>query len=325
MKSFLNKSLKIIIPLLLGVIVFLLVYRNNDFPELLRIIKEEAVIGWIIVSLLFGIFSNLIRAHRWQAMLAPLGHKPSFSNTVYAVFSLYFINALIPRAGEIYRCAVLNKYEKIPFPRLLGTVFSERIFDALTMLFAIFIGLILQFDIYRKFFLSEFRVSEWLDRLSPQWISAILVLLVLLAGIAWFYIRKKVSLYEYMQRIISDIWKGMCSIGMVRNKTLFFIETILIWLCYYLQLYVCMYAFDFTTGLTWVDAFTIYIMGTLGMLIPVPQGIGTWHFMVIGTLTIMGVAGAQAGAFALFVHATQTLLLIVLGFFAMVMLPLTNK
>lgn len=54
-RSFLSKISKIGIPLLLGVVVFWLVYRNIDFNQIWHLITHDVKIGWI----LFSSFSDL--------------------------------------------------------------------------------------------------------------------------------------------------------------------------------------------------------------------------------------------------------------------------
>lgn len=323
MKRFIKKSIQIIVPILLGICVFIIVYRNMDFKQIFQIIKNGVKVEWIVFSFVFGILSNIIRGHRWQMMLQAIKQNPSLKNTTFAVFGLYFMNALIPRLGEFSRCQVLSQYEKIPFSESFGTVVSERIWDMLSMGLILLWGFAIQYDFYACFFASQLQLSSLFNKVFSFGWWPVIALLLLIACIG--VLMKKKHLHQRFRVICENFISGVLSIRNLRHKTLFIIESALIWGCYFMQLYVCQFAFDFTADLTLLNAFTLYIMGSLGVLVPVPQGIGTWHFMVISTLVLFGVTSTNAAAFALLVHGTQTLLLIILGFISFIMLPLTNK
>lgn len=324
-RSFLTKISKIVIPLLLGVLVFWLVYRNMDFNQIWHLITHDVKIGWILFSIFFGFMSNVFRAHRWQMQLEAVAKKPGFLNTLFSIFSLYFMNAVLPRLGEFYRCRVLDKYEKIPFSTSLGTVVSERIFDFMTVFAFFAIGIMIQWSDFHTFFVNNFQSSYLLDKIPGTWIVAGIVAMILLIFLIRFIIKRRLSLQDQVKMVLANFHNGISSILKLNNKPLFMADTVLIWACYFFQFYVYMFAFDFTSDLTMMNGLTLYIMGSLGVIIPVPQGIGTWHFMIINTLIMFGIGGAEAAAFALLVHATNTIMMIVLGFIAVLILPLTNK
>ena len=60
------------------------------------------------------------------------------------------------------------------------------------------------------------------------------------------------------------------------------------------------------------------------MVAPVQGGIGAWHFMVAGTLVVLGINDQDARVFALIVHAAQTLMIVVLGIISTALLPVVN-
>jgi uncharacterized membrane protein YbhN (UPF0104 family) len=94
---------------------------------------------------------------------------------------------------------------------------------------------------------------------------------------------------------------------------------------YFAMVYVCFFSFEATSQLGVVAGFTILLTGSLGMLVPVQGGLGTWHAMVIATLVLFGIDTEMAGVFALVVHGAQTLMIIITGLLAFVILPLTNS
>jgi len=99
---------------------------------------------WVIISLIISMFSHFLRAYRWNYLLNPLGHKVGLLNSNCYVFVCYFANYGIPRMGEISRCTLAAKYDKVPFEVALGTVITERIVD--TLVFVVISVLTLQIN-----------------------------------------------------------------------------------------------------------------------------------------------------------------------------------
>ena len=103
---------------------------------------------WIIipVSLILG-FSHLLRALRWKLIMEPLGYKPSVANTFLAVLIGYLANLAVPRLGEVLKCSIIAKYEKVPADKIIGTIVAERAFDVLSLGIVFLLALVLQFNV----------------------------------------------------------------------------------------------------------------------------------------------------------------------------------
>lgn len=93
-----------------------------------------------------------------------------------------------------------------------------------------------------------------------------------------------------------------------------------------MTVYLCFFAIQATSTLGVADAFTVLALGSLGIVAPVPGGIGTYHFVVITTLTeLLGVAREPATSYAYIAHATQTLMVMILGGISWLALSLKFK
>ena len=127
-----NKKLKTAIKIALfigfGIAIFLLVYKDFDFKEFFSAMSGLNY-GWLILASIISLLSHISRARRWQLLLETTGEKPRFTNTFFAVLNAYFANLAIPRLGEVTRCALISRYEKQDFSKVLGTVVSERLLD----------------------------------------------------------------------------------------------------------------------------------------------------------------------------------------------------
>ena len=56
-----------------------------------------------------------------------------------------------------------------------------------------------------------------------------------------------------------------------------------------------------------------FVVGTFAVLVPTPNGAGSWHFAVKTVLVLYGVQQTAAALFVLIVHTLQTLLVALLG------------
>ncbi len=131
-KKFLN-IFKYFIFLGAGIFVFWWVYKDEPLDKYKGAFQHLNYF-WILLSIFFSVLSQISRAMRWNMLIRPLGYNPKLYNSFLSVLMLYFVNLLLPRAGEVFRCTILSRYEKIPFAKLAGTVFVERLADLITLM-----------------------------------------------------------------------------------------------------------------------------------------------------------------------------------------------
>lgn len=325
LKSTFHTIIKVFLPLLLGCLLLWFLYRNMDISEIWQVIKTGVDYRIILFSLLFGLFANTVRGFRWGLLIHSLGEKFRMSNVVYAVLGNYAVNLVLPRVGEVWRCGMITKYEKISFPKLLGTLLIDRVSDT------IMVGLItLSIFIFNiEFFISFFRrnpdlIVGFQSMFRSIWIYAFLVIIVFAVWFVFKYL-SNFTLVQKAKGVLKNIWTGIRSVWVMKRKGLFLIQTLLIWVGYFFYFYITFYAFDFTRDLGISVGLIAFTMSSIGVAVPVQGGIGPWHFMVISTLVCFGVNENDAAAFALVVHTVQTAWTGICGLVGVVALPLTNK
>lgn len=115
-KKLINKVFQVALPLVLGAVILLWTYHGFDFRRVYEVMDGGMNYGWMLFSLVFGVFGHLFRGWRWNLALAPLEEHPKLSNSVYAIFIAYAANLVLPRVGEVSRCGVLAKYDNVSFP-----------------------------------------------------------------------------------------------------------------------------------------------------------------------------------------------------------------
>ncbi|PRZ01191.1 lysylphosphatidylglycerol synthase transmembrane domain-containing protein [Marinilabilia salmonicolor] len=324
MNKSIHKGLRILLFLSIGIVILWWLYRDMNPDELLRIIKNDVGYGWIILSLILGLLSHISRTIRWQMLIEPVDKRPGVVNTFLAVMIGYLANLAIPRMGEISRCGVLSKYEQVSFSRLVGTVVTERVLDLIMLLLALALMIAVQYNVFVDFVNNKMDISGIVNFFSSWWFG----LIVLFAAGAIIVFRQNI-LNSQMYFKLKGLWlkfkEGLFSYRNVKNKPLFFIHTLLIFVLYFLMIYVCFFGFPFTRELGPGAGLAVFVLGSFGMVAPVQGGIGPYHFMVISTLLFFGVGAPQAAAFALLVHGSLNGMIIITGLLSLVAIPLVNK
>ncbi len=325
MKKLFLKSFKILLPLVLGAFIFYWVYKDFDFSQLAIVYHQDFQWGWMLLALFFGVWSHIFRGWRWNLSLEPLGLYPKRRNSVYSIFIAYAANLVIPRVGEVSRCGVLAKYDKIPFNLSLGTLVSERLIDTFCVLIITLIAILFQLPVFLSFFSSTGASADGVLELFTSFEFYFWGALFVALAVGAYYLVRTCSFFDRIRKIGIEIWKGITSLKDMKHKELYVFYTISIWTCYFLEFYLCFYCFSFTEHLGVFAGLVLFVSGSFAVLIPTPNGAGPWHFAIIAMLALYGVSAADAGVFALIVHGIQTLLVILLGIYGLTALPLLNK
>ena len=305
---------------LIGLFLLWLVFRKIDIKNVVEQISE-ANYWWVLLSFVFGVISHFARALRWNILINSLGYKTKASTTFYAVMVGYLANMAIPRLGEVSRCGMLHKTNKIPLNSLLGSVLAERMFDLIVLLALIFAVIVSQLELVGGF--VNHLIFEPLSSNFSNNFTAIMYLLGIIAVfifICWFLhktFKSKLQESDFYQKIkifISGFWAGMSTILKLKKRTLFFFYTFVIWFMYFLMTYVVFFSMEATSGLKIIDGITILAIGSLGMVAPVPGGIGAYHFIVKAILfELYLIPNDIAASWATLIHTSQSLMILVVG------------
>jgi uncharacterized protein (TIRG00374 family) len=235
------------------------------------------------------------------------------------------MNMVFPRMGELSRCGVLSRYEKVSFTKLLGTVVAERAVDMVSLLVLLVIVIFSQFGQMLHFLGENPEIEAKVLALitSPLLIVGLMALLILA-----YIFRKTLQhtlFYQKVFTILMNLKEGFISIRSVNKKGWFIFHSVAIWLLYYLMLYVVFFAFGFTSHLGPIAGLTTFVLASFGMVAPVQGGIGAWHFMAIEALALYGISKGNGVIFAFVAHGSMTAMIIVLGIISVLVLPFINQ
>lgn len=326
LKDILLKFAKTFLPLFFGLFIFWLVFRKMNFGDIMTILKQDVNFWFIALSLPFGLGANIARAYRWDLLIKPLGYNPRKSNLIYAVLGNYGVNLVFPRLGEVWRCSMITRYEKIPFTKLFGTLITDRLADSVSVGLIVIVSFIMNVPYFNSFFQQHPEAFDAFNKiLTSVWTYATIIIIVLFIWL-FYHLFKRHPWVKKTKQMLASVWEGVRSIAKMKGRRLFILYTILIWLGYYLYFYICFYAFPFTRDLGWNLGLITFGMSSVAVAVPVQGSIGPWHAMVIAILMGFGISSIDAGAFAFCVHTIQQLIFTAaFGLFGVLALPIANK
>lgn len=315
MKTHTAKVLKIVLPLLLGVLLVWYSLSKISIDELLTYFKN-ADYFYISLGLFFGLLSHLSRAYRWKFMIEPLGYTLRLPNSIMAVFATYLVNYTIPRAGEITRATILTNYEGVPFEKGFGTIVAERIADMLMMLGIIAITLFLEFDFIYQFFTERFQPQKI--------IFGIVVLLIFVALFFVFIKRSQSKIATKIRTFVNGLVEGVMTIFKMKHKWAFIGHTLFIWAMYVLMFYVTSFSIEETSNITFAAILIGFISASFSIA-ATNGGIGSYPVAVYAAFSIFAIAKEPSIAFGWIMWSSQTFMIIVLGGLSLFYLPIYNR
>ena len=314
MKSTLKKILKYVLSASIAAVLLWFSFRDVDWSDFMAGVRS---CRWefILLSMAAGAFAFWLRGLRWRQLLLPIDPHTSRITTFNGVNIGNISNFVFPRIGEFVRCGVITRRITATYDKVLGTVVLERGWELLVMLLMLAIVIIGGFDRFGTFFMeqiwqpmtSRFSFSLW-------WIIAALVTLgASLIYMVWKY-RESNPFCIKIWGIFRGLAQGFTSCLKMDRKWLFFAYTACIWLTYWLMAASIMWAAPFLEGLDMIDALFLSLVGGLGFAVPVPGGIGAFHFVISLALSaVYGIPMETGIIYATLSHTSQAITQILFG------------
>lgn len=308
----LKKIFRYILSASLAVVLLWFSFRDvewADFWESLKACRWE----FIVLSMLAGTFAFFLRALRWRQLLLPIDPETSLITTFNGVNIGNISNFVFPRIGEFVRCGVITRRTTVTYDKVLGTVVLERGWELLVMLMMLAVVVIAGFRRFGTFFIDQI----WMpmsQKFNMWWVMTIV--LALIAGmlyLIWRY-RESNAFCGKVWGIFRGLAQGFSSCLRMERKWMFFAYTAFIWLTYWFMSACTVWAAPFLSGLDLVDALFLSLAGGLGFAVPVPGGIGAFHFIIsLALSTIYGVPMETGIIYATISHTSQAITQIFCG------------
>lgn len=316
----------------LGLLFAWLTIRDIDQQQWLAI--KYAVVHarhWVVFPVVIMLLlSHYSRALRWKILMEPLGYKPSTFNTFAAVMIGYLVNAGVPRLGEVVKCTLLSRYEKVRADKLVGTIVVERAVDVVCLAVVFFLALLFEGRFIGSYvsdtFANFFRNKS--GDFSLQKVAIITAVIVLVIGIAYWLLKRfgHINAVGKIRGVIQGIGQGLNSVRHIKNKGTFLFHTVFIWLMYLLSTTAGIYALQETAHLGLGGGLTTLGVGSIGMIIT-PGGIGAYPFLVEKLMLLYAISEETGKALGWLLWTAQTLIILFGGlvFFALFSYVNRNK
>jgi uncharacterized protein (TIRG00374 family) len=278
-------------------------WENELLPALMSVHWQ-----WVALSFGFNFLASACRGFRWQYLLEPLGYSAQGWNGTHSVTFGYAMNYLIPRSGELARCTMLNKAEKVPVNILIGTVILERIVDVAILGMVIGLSLIIHHD-------AIFQLFKNVDngKISLILYAAVGGLMTLIAFLMLMKRLRHIPVIARLDDFLKGMGKGIRSIGQLKKPLRFWLLTAGIWICWIVMTYLSMLAMDITADMSLADTIFFVAAGSLGMMVPTPGGAGSFHGMSILAFQTLGYSPDTGKIYSLLSWSVKTAFEIVVG------------
>ncbi len=292
--------------IVLAIVVFGFIGYKTDWNKTIQSIKDAnyAMIGMGSIIMLGAHF---LRAYRWNMLTETANFKLNHRRTFYSVMAGYLVNAATSRGGEVVRCALTTKSEKVPLEILIGTVITERIVDLIFMIVLALLCLLVQFDQFFGF-ANQYVFAPILNNL---WL---LIFIPVIVAVGFFVYKKFIKGSKNNQDSLAGrLLTGLKSIFLVKNPMLFAVVSFAIWLGYWGGMYFQLQALGITEHFTIANALGILIFSAIGVVIPLPGGAGVWAVIAYGLEFIYHMNHDQAQTFGIFNIAFSNIFHILIG------------
>nr|WP_190810095.1 lysylphosphatidylglycerol synthase transmembrane domain-containing protein [Flagellimonas sp. S3867] len=319
MSSSLKKTLKILVPILIGLGLVFYSYSSTTPDDRARIVEaiKNANPIWVFLSIFIGVLSHISRAIRWNYLLEPMGYKPKLVNNVLIILTSYFANTLVLRSGEFLRATALNTYEDVPFEKGFGTIVTERIIDVIMLLLIITAALVVQTDV----------ILGILEENGVGLVGSLVLLLVGVLGlfISIHLIKKSTSKFAVrIKTFLKGLLDGVLSIFKMKRRGAFIFHTFFIWACYIAMFWVIKFTVPETTELPLGAFLVAFVAGAFAMA-TTNGGLGLFPIVVTAALSVYGVSKTSGDAYGWIMWTAQTLMVVVFGTISFIILPLLNR
>ncbi|MBW3467727.1 lysylphosphatidylglycerol synthase transmembrane domain-containing protein [Arthrospiribacter ruber] len=306
--------IQVILSMAIAIWIFWFLYKDISFRSLQNALRETSLF-WMLASVIISLLGFYLRAWRWKILIIASEKSELKTSVTFAGLMIgYLANLLVPRAGEVVRCGAVSKMNDNQVGTLVGTVVVERTIDLLFMLLTVFLGFLLEREMFLSLISDLVSTESLLNKLLgmlPVVIGGGLITVIFLYLLFQKY--RESNLIKKVRHFIRDLVSGIFSLRKVENQWGFWGSSVAIWVIYYITMIFVAWAIPSTASLSLGAILMVMVMGSIGMLAPVQGGIGTFHALVAFILMAYGLSNEEGKIFAVIIHSVQVLTVVVLG------------
>lgn len=323
-----KRVIKYLLLLILAVGLLFYTFKGIKWADFLEGLKDCNFL-FIALSMVVGVAGFIFRGLRWWLLLINIDSNIKRVKAINGVNIAYLTNFVLPRAGEIARCTVVAKNSKVPFESAIASVVVERALDLICLLLLTIVIIFLRWSSFGSFLLDNI-FNPFLNLFNSLLLP--LIIIVLTAALLIFFIYKyweKIKsggVGQKVAKILSGLKDGFATAANMRQKRLFFLYTLFIWVTYWLTSFLTIKAFPIAAQLDATDALFLMIVGGMGWVVPVQGGIGAYHLIVsLALLVVYSIPQTQGVVFATISHESQAIAMIICGIISLILFAIEKK
>lgn len=321
----LGKVLRVLLPLAVTAVLLAWMLSKVDIGRVVDIMREGVDYRYVLLMCVLIVVSHIIRGIRWGIQLRAAGipRMPWLAESV-SIFGAYALNLVFPYLGEAWRCVYVARRQKCKLSTVVGTDFGDRISDAIVIGLLILLAMWVANPALHSF-LSKYEVGKAVEDTIHDGILWIVMGSVAALGGAVCFAMRHTPVMQGVFASVKRIWDGFAVLFHMRGIGRYLLLTMGIWVCYYLETYVCFFAFGFTRelihepGMMWglLPGLVVFVFGSISIAVPSNGGLGPWNIAVMFALGLYGVSGSEGAAYSLVCWSFQALTQVVSGLFGL--------
>lgn len=332
-KKWAGEIFRYLFPIAISVCLIIWLFHKVNFKQVMDIARQGCNYGYIILMMIITALALIIRGYRWGIQLRAAGVKrmPVFCEWA-TLWGAYALNLIFPQMGEAWRCIYVSKRQKAPLSTVIGTDIGDRFIDWILIMILFFWALIVAHPFIMEF-MTHYSIGREVKKVIDNptlWISIGGAIAFMVAVLYFFKSKKWV---KSITANLKKLWDGFSVVFRMKLWWVYLLLSVLTWVAYYLETYVCLFAFDYTKNLI-TDQNMVYglipglvmcVFGSLSMAIPSNGGLGPWNLAIMFALSLFAISDADATAFSIVVWSFQAITYIALGLIAAAYITLSSR
>ena len=332
-KKIVGDVFRYVFPLAISVCLILWLFHKVNFHEVMEIAHKGCNYWYIGIMMVTTMGALMIRGIRWGLQLRAAGVKPMTMLCEWvSLFGAYALNLVFPQMGEAWRCVFVSKRQKAPLSTVIGTDIGDRFIDWIIIMVLFVVALVVAHP-YIMDFMNHYEIGREVKKVvdnATLWIS---IGGCLAFFIAMLYLFREKKWAKAITTNIKKMWMGFSVIFRMKLWWWYLILSILTWVFYFIENYICFFAFSYTKDLIHdphlvyglVPGLVAFVFGSLSMGIPSNGGLGPWNLAIMFALSLFGISTTDGTAFSIVVWSFQALTYIALGIFALAYIVVTGR
>ena len=320
-------------PLAVSICLILWLFHKVIFHGVMDIAHKGCDYCFIGIMMITTALSLMVRGIRWGLQLDAAGVKPMTMVCEWVTFfGAYALNLVFPQMGEAWRCVFVSKRQKAPLSTVIGTDIGDRFIDWVIIMILFIVALVYAHP-YIMDFMDHYEIGREVKKVvdnATLWIS-LGGCIAFFVALLYFFREKKWA--KAVTNNIKRMWQGFSIIFHMKKWWLYLLLSILTWVLYFIEIYVCFFSFSYTKelvheqGLAYglLPGLVAFVFGSLSMGIPSNGGLGPWNLAIMFALSLFGISNTQGTAFSIVVWSFQSLTYVGLGIFALAYIMVTDR